>query len=63
MNKFISLIIFAASLLPIAAAAQEPVKTAGPISTGDVLTLNQMRRYRAAASACRYRCALQYKGK
>jgi outer membrane protein TolC len=41
MNKFISLIIFAALLLPIAAAAQEPVKTAGPISTGDVLTLNR----------------------
>ena len=41
MNKFISLIIFAALLLPIAAAAQEPVKTAGPINTGDVLTLNR----------------------
>ena len=41
MNKLIPLIIFAALLLPIAAAAQEPVKTAGPISTGDVLTLNR----------------------
>ncbi len=41
MNKLIPLIIFAALLLPIATAAQEPVKTAGPISTGDVLTLNR----------------------
>ena len=41
MNKIISLIIFAASFLPLAVAAQEVINPAGPISKGDILTLNR----------------------
>ena len=58
MNKFISLIIFATLLLPIAVTAQESMKTAGPISTGDVLTLNRCvdiaLQHQPAVSAAQY---------
>jgi outer membrane protein len=41
MKRIISLFIFMASLLPLAAGAQEPIKNTGPINKGDLLTLNR----------------------
>jgi TolC family type I secretion outer membrane protein len=41
MNKLISLIVFAFSLMPLVSGAQEPIKADGPIRMGDVLTLNR----------------------
>ena len=41
MKNIISLIILAASFLPLAVAAQDSVKPAGPIGKGDILTLNR----------------------
>jgi TolC family type I secretion outer membrane protein len=41
MNKFISLIVFAFSLLPLASGAQESLKADGAIRMGDMLTLDR----------------------
>jgi TolC family type I secretion outer membrane protein len=41
MNKFIALIVFAFSLIPLVSGAQEPIKSDGPIKKGEVLTLNR----------------------
>jgi outer membrane protein TolC len=41
MNKLITLIVFAFSLIPLLSGAEEPIKVDGPIKTGDVLTLNR----------------------
>jgi TolC family type I secretion outer membrane protein len=41
MNKFISLMVFAFSLLPLASGAQESLKAHGAITMGDMLSLDR----------------------
>ncbi len=41
MKRIISFFVFMASLMPMAAGAQEPVKSDGPINNGDRLTLSR----------------------